>query len=290
MRLGLYMLAHNEAANIERAIRSVLTQKDIAAPDIHVMVNGSTDGTADVVRMLAGDHATVHLHEIARGDKCNAWNEALYGLKRGYDVHFFMDGDVWLDDAALGQLAAALAAAPKANAAAAVPLCGRSRDAQIAELRKNPGLAGNLYALQGTFVDRLRGMNIHLPVGMVGDDSLAGLLAATDLGPISGWDKARILVVEGAGFHFDALSPLSPADIRQQFKRLRRYSRRRYENQLIGRFLESHVISELPRDVAELHAWGIDNLKLAWRGHVTLFDWLALRDIRRMAATVQPVA
>jgi glycosyltransferase involved in cell wall biosynthesis len=290
MRLGLYMLAHNEAANIERAIRSVLAQKGIPAPDIHVMVNGSTDGTADVVRSLADEHATVHLHEIARGDKCNAWNEALYSQREAYDVHFFMDGDVWLDEAALAHLASALVAAPHANAAAAVPFCGRSRDAQIAELRKNPGLAGNLYALQGGFVERLRGMDIHLPVGMVGDDSLAGLLAATDLGPIADWDKCRILVVEDAGFHFDPLSPLSPADIRQQFKRMRRYSRRRYENQLIGRYLESHALTELPREVAELHAWGGNTLKLSWRGYITLFDWLALRDIRRMAATVPAVA
>ncbi|TNE61245.1 MAG: glycosyltransferase [Alphaproteobacteria bacterium] len=287
---GLYIFAHNEQAAIGATLVSICDQAGADETDIHVLVNGSTDGTADVVRAFAGRHDNVFLHDIPAPGKSNAWNLAVHDYGHEYRLYMFMDGDLTLAPGALMALRTALLAHPAANAASGVPYAGRTRDELIASLRAEPGIVGGLYALSGDFVRRLRADGARLPRGMVGDDALLGTMVATDLGPIRDWNYDRILMVEDAGFLFEPLSPLKPSHIYLHYRRMRRYSRRHFENRLIGLYLADRRPRELPADIAGLFAWGEKHLDLRRGGSRRLFDWLARRDIMAMIAAYRAVS
>ena len=125
---------------------------------------------------------------IKIGDKSNAWNEYVHRLSGEATTHFFVDGDVFLSKDALGVLHRGLAGTPDANASTGVPGNGRNSGNWSALITRDHGIAGNLYALRGTFVDRIRKANIRLPTGLIGDDSWVGAYVLFDL------DVARFLI------------------------------------------------------------------------------------------------
>ncbi|MGE5548716.1 MAG: glycosyltransferase family 2 protein [Solirubrobacterales bacterium] len=278
MSLSVAVFAHNEEHHIARCLYSVLAD---AGPDaaVHVLVNGSRDGTARVAREVAKADGRVRVHEITKGDKCNAWNVFVHDIRDQADVYAFVDGDVRVASGALPILIGALAD-PTLNAAAAVPFSGRSAEANTAEMLRHPGVAGNLYALPARFVERIRAQGIRLPVGLVGDDSLVGSLAGVDLGRLEAWDYARIKVCPRAGFEFDSLDVSNPRHFRQYWRRLVRYSVRRFENMMIRVVLEEVGPAGLPATARELHRAHFAACQVGWRGDKTLFDLIAYRRIR----------
>lgn len=84
---------YDEAENIQSAVRAILE----AVPTTHVLVvdDGSPDGTADLVRTMAGDDDRVHL--IERSGKLGLGTAYVtgfrWGLERGYPVLVEMDAD-----------------------------------------------------------------------------------------------------------------------------------------------------------------------------------------------------
>ncbi|WP_144752461.1 polyprenol monophosphomannose synthase [Curtobacterium pusillum] len=84
---------YDEAENIQSAVRAILE----AVPTTHVLVvdDGSPDGTADLVRAMAGDDDRVHL--IERSGKLGLGTAYVagfrWGLERGYPVLVEMDAD-----------------------------------------------------------------------------------------------------------------------------------------------------------------------------------------------------
>lgn len=56
--IAIGICAYNEAANIEKAIRSVYSQKTAYAQikDVIVVSSGSTDGTNDIVKKLIKEY------------------------------------------------------------------------------------------------------------------------------------------------------------------------------------------------------------------------------------------
>ncbi|TNE38067.1 MAG: glycosyltransferase [Alphaproteobacteria bacterium] len=278
---AVYVFAHNEAAGIRKSIESILSQDRTNRIDIHVINNGSTDNTSDIVLDLAQHYPNIFLHNLAIGDKCNAWNFAVHSLSERYSSHIFMDGDVQISPNGLERLLNSIAENPSLNAFSAIPYSGRTRAKQIAEMIRHPGVAGNLYGLSDQFVIGLRTRHVSLPIGLVGDDSLVGALAATDLGRISDWQTDRIKVLQEVGFQFDSISIFSIRDLSHQFKRMFRYSRRHLENRILNLFLAKNIPDQLPKNVNILHKLYADQIHVTWRGMNTIFDLIELAKIRK---------
>jgi hypothetical protein len=279
------IFAHNEARNIVRCLRSF----DAGAPGLdlrfYVLCNGNTDQTNAVVAEYAKRDPRVSLVEIALGDKCNAWNVYVHEIGFDADLHIFMDGDCELGADSVPRMLETLHSFPHVSAVSSLPLSGRSAQQWRRDTIEQHGVTGNLYALSRSFIDRLRALAIRLPVGIVGDDSLLGSLAAWDLDPKGDWDaQNRIAVCEGAGFRFDSISYLLLNDLVRQLRRMVRYSRRRYEMQMINDLLRTHGIDALPRDTRELYHSRAHLCRLTWRGVWTPFDWFALGTIRKKNA------
>jgi hypothetical protein len=177
-------------------------------------------------------------------------------------------------------MARALASHPKGHAASAVPASGRNvaRDAQ--EILEERGLVANLYALRGSFVDRLRALSVRIPLGLEGDDGLIGALIKWDLAPErNGFDHDLIVPCADASFAFEPISPLRPGDWKIYWKRAVRYGRRGYEFELLRHRLKARGIEGLPADIRELYPQA-SGLSLKWQGLYTVTNWIALQQMR----------
>ena len=201
MKIGIGIMAYNEAARI-RATLASLREQDLLARgaggddiDIRVVANGCRDDTAAVAGRacdelfagLPGVHAGVAVLEQA--GKSNAWNEYVHRLAApDADRLILMDGDITLVGAGtLRQLVDALSAAPEAHAsvdtilkdiALKADLSARERMSLAAsELTRAgpPKLAGSLYCARGPV---LRG--IWMPVGLLVEDGYLKALLCTD--------------------------------------------------------------------------------------------------------------
>jgi biofilm PGA synthesis N-glycosyltransferase PgaC len=103
LRYALITPARNEAENIERLIQSMVAQ---TAPPVRwvIVSDGSTDGTDDIVRRYAAEHAWIELErrperaERHFAAKVEAFNAGLARLKNvDFDLVGNMDADISFD-------------------------------------------------------------------------------------------------------------------------------------------------------------------------------------------------
>jgi glycosyltransferase involved in cell wall biosynthesis len=276
------VFAHNEEKNLIACLESIDGSELANDLDVFVLANGCTDGTEELVRRYARLHDNVHLVEIQKGDKANAWNFFVHECIPNADTYFFIDGDVRVDQGALKLLSIALNNNPSAHIASAVPGSGRSREIQTRELIETSGVHGNLYAIRGSFLNEIRKRNVRLPIGFVREDGLIGALAKWDLAPNKdSWNQERIVPVIEARFLFNSMHVLNVHDIFKYLKRRFRYSIGHFETAMLRIQLKRFGLPGIPTDVEELYSM-VEVPRLQWRGLNTLFDWAAIRKIKQL--------
>jgi glycosyltransferase involved in cell wall biosynthesis len=269
------VLAHDEERRIARCLGSLpLADSRIA---VHVLVNGSRDRTAEIARGFHG----VTVHEYADGGKAKSWNRFAFDTP-GIDANcfVFVDGDAEIAAGSVEALVQALAANPQANAAAGMPMNGRNAEAYRAEMATSRGLFGDLYALRGSFVERMRARHIRLPEDLVGDDGLLCAMAKTDLGSEDDWRDERVVPCPGAGFFCEPASLLSPRTLVVQYRRMVNYSIRHFQNRMISAIMRAEGPAGLPRRLAMLYPDWL--ARLAPRPN-PLWWWFDRRALARMA-------
>src|SRR3546814_4163315 len=127
-----------------------------------------------------------------------------------------------------------------------------------AELRKERGLFGGLYAVRGDFLRRMHERNIRLPEDLIGDDGLIAALAATDLRGDAYWDRERVEPCEAAGFYCEPAELLNSVTMRILYRRMINYSVRRYQNMIISRVMKTEGPTGLPARLAQLYLVPLD--------------------------------
>lgn len=241
------VLAHNE----ERRIGACLASLPLDSPNvaIHAIVNGSRDRTAEIARGFP-----VTVHEWEQGGKARSWNRfVLDSPDLDADAFVFVDGDAVILPGSVEALAALLAANPQANAAAGFPRNGRHAEAYGRELAQDHGMFGDLYALSGSFVARLRQSGIRLPEDLIGDDGLIGAIAKTDLANEDDWHDERVLPCPQAGFLCEPTRLFSLSSLDGQRRRMINYSLRRFQNRIISEIMRGPGPRALPRRLSELY-------------------------------------
>jgi glycosyltransferase involved in cell wall biosynthesis len=273
------VLAHNEAARIAVCLNSLpLSDAGVA---IHVVVNGSSDATANIARAIAAKTSNLSVHEYAEGGKARSWNRFLFDeLSDFHGTHVFVDGDAEVVPGSVAAMAAMLHDIPAANAISAMPNNGRKMHYYREAMRRRHGLFGDLYALRGSFLARMKGKGIRLPDDLVGDDGLIGALAKTDLGDERDWRDSRVVTCEAAGFLCEPVSLLNPVSWRMQYRRMISYSTRHFQNRLVSNIMRSTGPSGLPRQMASLYADNLPVLMPRAEFPAYWFDRIALRRMR----------
>ena len=154
MGIAVGIFAHQE----ERRIGACLASLPLDRADMlyHVLVNGSTDTTAAKAREIAAERPNVRVHDIAQGGKSRTWNHLIHNVLDGsQDAVILLDGDAEIAPGSIDALAQAVAS-DGVNAAAGMPLNGRMAAHYRHLLSTDGGLFGDLYALSGHFVNRIR--------------------------------------------------------------------------------------------------------------------------------------
>ena len=277
-RVLVTVLAHNEERRIAACLDSLpLGEEGLR---IAVVVNGSTDATAGIVRGYRD--RGVELVEYAEGGKARSWNRFILDAAPQAASYVFVDGDAELVPGSVAALEACLARNPGANAASAPPMNGRNAAHYRRLMAKEAGLFGDCYALSGNFVARLRDSGIRLPDDLVGDDGLIAALAHTDLGGDADWQAERVVGCLEAGFYC-LPNPLTSLGLRQQAKRMTNYALRRFQNRMITAIMRSSGPQGLPQVLAEIYPAWLD--RLAPRLN-PLWYWFDRRALARMRAAV----
>lgn len=279
------VLAHNEEARIAACLNSLpLGEKDVA---IHVLVNGSSDATAAIAGGVAAATRNVRVHLYREGGKARSWNRFLFDdLNAYHDTHIFVDGDAEIVPGSIKALNLALKQKPQINAVSGLPMNGRNMARYQQVMRREHGLFGDLYAMRGDFLARMKQSGIRLPDDVIGEDGLICAMAKTDLADESQWNDDRVAVCEGAGFLCTPVSALSPKSWRMQYRRMINYSVRHYQNAMISRIMRDTGPKGLPRLLSDIYRRELLGMQPRVRPELFWFDRLALK---RMAQAVEPV-
>lgn len=281
--IAVGIFAHNEARRIAACLASLpLERRDIV---FHLLINGATDQTAAIARTVAGQYPSLVIHELTLGGKARTWNRFVHEILPAAmpATVIFMDGDAQIAPGSLDALGRALVTQRSVNAVAGLPLNGRSHVQYQAMIREEGGLFGDLYALRGSFLQRIRDSELRLPVDLVGDDGLVAAWAATDLGPDAYWDRARQGYAEDAGFFCEPVALTSPRGWRMQYKRWISYATRHYQNCIISQIMGDAGPTGLPERLSDLYPVWLPQFKPRAGPANMLFDRLALR---RMSKTM----
>lgn len=258
MSLSVCIFAHNEERLLPRCLAALGAAADGVDYTAHVMENGSRDATARAARALAAADRRIRVHELLPGDKANAWNDYVHRIAPEAETHIFLDGDVRPCTNSFKALEASLAASPEAYAAAALPATGRTRRSWATRLIHESWLSGNLYALSAATIARFRREDLRLPVGAYGEDGLLSYIFVTEFrGGKDDSHRQRIAVSDDALFEFDSLGA-SARDLQTYRNRLRRYSQRYFQNEILYRLLKAGGVAAMPAHVNEIFT--LDNL------------------------------
>ena len=249
-RYRVAVFAHNDAPTIAATVESI-RQSFSRPPDdlkIFVVVNGSTDGTPEVVRDLSRRYAEIVPIEIAFGDKCNAWNTFVHGYLDERSVcHFFMDSDVTCSPGALELMTRRLQDTPEARAIGGLPMSGRKREYYRKIALQWHWLYGNLYAVRTSHLQKVAAAGVRLPLGLRGNDHVITRVVKSDIG--GDWIERDEWLIhdDRAGYEFPSLQPFRWRDIRVYTNRMVIYEWRR--RQLLAIDIPPWPLSDLPRDM-----------------------------------------
>ena len=252
------VFAGSEADRIAACLESLHQGLRDRAPLLTVVVNGARDGTAvRAARALAElDWEGSEVAEIPWGDKANAWNQYVYGLRRPARWHLFADGYLILDPRGLREMAGLLEAGPPQRAATGVPSGDHPGSRHMRHfVHTHGGILGGLHALRGDLLEDIVARRLLIPWGLYRGDGLIGSFACHDLDPVHNpWNRERVLVCDDARWYGRRPSKLSRRDLARHARRLVRQAQGRMENRAIRHIIFQGGYEGLPESAAELIA------------------------------------
>ena len=252
MTVSICIFAYNEEKLLPSSVAAIPAAVGHDDYRIHIVENGSKDETARIARMLSAADDKITVHELSIADKANAWNEYVFRIAPQAQFHIFLDGDIKPSVGSINALCNALAENNTAYGAAAMPVAGRSQRKWATQLLTNHYISGNLYAISSAGIERFRETQTYLPFGAKGEDGLVSYIFLTDFqGGEDDTHLHRIVPVADATFEFDSLS-LNFDDLSLYHRRLKRYSERHVQKQILYGILKKHGLSAMPKSTSDI--------------------------------------
>ena len=236
---------------------------------IDVVVNGNSDlahkfaRKIDLLAISVKKPLTIRIWDISVADKAYAWNKYIHNIWPDSKIAYFIDGYVQVVSNSLSLISAGLDSNSNALAATGVTTTGRSARLLRKELLTHGGLHGNLYALKGDVMRKLKDINFLLPIGIYRTDPTVGAALAYALDPSrNSWNlKQRILVHPKATWIAPELSPWRIKDLLTQWKRILRQAQGVLETQAVREHfaVQKRSPESLPGTASELVKSWIDS-------------------------------
>jgi hypothetical protein len=235
--VSCHFLLARSLPTLSSSIDAILSAMNETVSVIDVMVNGNQGLANDVGRYIETPHPVGRARTVVRvwyvlvSDKAHAWNQYVHNISSPSGIAFFVDGYAQVMPDALKLISDGLNGTPNALAASGVPTVGRSSKIQTELMLREGGIHGNLYALRGDFLARLRATGFQLPLGLYRTDGVLGAAISFPLDPAKNdWDSGLIFVHPKATWRNRPLTWGSVADIRRHLKKVMRQAQGVLEN------------------------------------------------------------
>ena len=278
---GVAVFASNEAPYLVSCLKSLWAALgEWPSVDFTVLINGSRDGSeSEAIRSFRELGLPGRVVVIPRGDKANAWNQYVYGLRPIARQHLFVDGYLSFPTEGLHAVRQVMEGVNPPLAVSGVPGGDTAGAVEFRRfLREHGGVGGGLHAIDDSFLARVTRRGIHLPLGLYRGDGLIGSFLCHDLDPLhTPWSTERIAVVDSAAWTGPRVSLGSPREARRHLQRLLRQARGRMENRAIRGIIYEHGYEGLPETALELLEW-------AWQQGPAGNEGSAARRILRQVA------
>jgi hypothetical protein len=228
--------------------------------EVDVLVNGNralAQSLAQRVRQeRSPEHVTLRVWDIPVPDKAYTWNLFVHDLWPHADRTYFVDGYAQVLSNALSEIDRHLSNAPQhVLLASGVPTHGRSSHRLRAQMLREGGVHGNLYAMPATTMRALRERQFRLPVGLYRTDATLGAALAYGLHPADNeWDMTRLLAVSSATWSYEPKPAYSPRVVITEARRRLRQARGLLENRAVRQHLAvaRKPVGELPGTAKDL--------------------------------------
>ncbi|OAN11363.1 hypothetical protein A3K86_20660 [Photobacterium jeanii] len=274
VKVQVCVFAYNLENEIEGSILSIIESLGNYEAEVFIMANGCRDKTVEKARKVAQQHANVQVIEIPVGDKSNAWNVFTYQYYTKNAIPIYVDGDLELSDDAISNIIDYHFKYSQYNSISSFPWeHGRNALSWRKDLLEQHQFTGSLYLLAPSFIGKIIDINVRLPFGLIGDDSMLGYLAATDLKQNSDLPKERIGVCQDAIFKYESLKLLSFSDIKLYLRRRVRYSIRYMQQSSIVPQLKQHGLSYMPDNASYFEKDALPPIR--WASSNFIFDLIA---------------
>ncbi len=278
-------------AALSACVRSVVVAASGVPTSVDVMVNGNRQLAEDLSAEIhlgnfSGPQILINVWYIPVGDKANALNQYLNGIRPEADVTFFLDGYVKVMPEALKLMSESLAAKPEVLAVSGVPTIGRSANSLRRNMLDGGRVHGNLFGVRGEVCQRLRERGFRIPLGTYWTDGLMGAVFCFGLDPsCNDWEPRRVWAHPLATWRLDPAVWWRLKDLRGYFKRRLRQAQGRLENRAIREHLanQRRPPETLPLTSSELVERWITTCPKAAR-QLFIRDplcWLGLRKLRQ---------
>lgn len=225
---------------------------------INILINGNAglaDAFANVAKDLDHADARLRVWSVAAPDKAHTWNEYVYRIWEPDSTAFFIDGYAQVHPDALGALERCLAAKPEALGASGVPTCGRSAAAMRAQMLRQGGIHGNLFAISAKGMQGIRSAGFKLPLGIYRTDPLIGSVLMFRLDPANhAWNPRLIAVEPNATWYVEGIEDITLKNLKSQLKRILRQALGELENRAAREHLAIQRLPphQLPLTVADM--------------------------------------
>jgi len=258
LEIDICIVAYNEQ---ERIIESLVHVNDAIAAtqhnvQVYIVTNGCKDFTVAQCEYYCRFNPRFSLHDITLGDKANAWNYYVHSLKNNNNLTLFIDGDCFISKNSIEDIASIYLSQPNVNCISGYPATVGRQNIEIKRRMLEQGdFPGNLYALTPKMFTQIKAKNFYLPVGLIGDDSLLIWVCGNDLSMQNERKRENYTTAISALYHYERLVPNSLKNIKQYFRRLDRYSLRRYQQMCIRTYVNKYDFDSLPPTMEELYVY-----------------------------------